>query len=97
MARSKKIEWHFEVSKNTEKQGAWLMVWARDLNIDTVDGRTSVDIEEIQNSAGESAWTTQAAAKRAAAHMVGRSRLGWEEVGDGGIHFKASHLGKADA
>lgn len=85
MARSQKVKHHFEITKNTEKQGAWLMSWARDwLPTRGEDGRLTLELDEIEKNQGTSAWTTQSAAKRAAAAVVGRSRLTWVDVnGDG--------------
>jgi hypothetical protein len=85
MARSQKVKHHFEITKNTEKQGAWLMSWARDwLPVRGDDGTLTLELDEIENNQGTSAWTTVSAAKRAGAAVVGRSRLTWVDVnGDG--------------
>jgi hypothetical protein len=64
----------FVLSKNQERQGAWLLVWERNVVVPTDASRW---VGEIEASSGASAWTSKMAAKRAAAHMVGRSRLTW--------------------
>lgn len=70
----------FVLRKNQERQGAWLLVWERNLVVP--DGLHPRMLEEVAASSGASAWTTQAAAKRAAAHRVGRTRLTWIKEDD---------------
>lgn len=78
MARSTKIKHQFEISKNQQKQGAWLLISVREVPEARDDqGRLVIAIEDIESAQSASAWTTQAAAKRAAAASVGRSRLMW--------------------
>jgi hypothetical protein len=64
----------FVLNKNPEPQGAWLLVWERNI---VVPPESSRWFDEIEASYGASAWTTLRAAKRAAARMVDRSRLPW--------------------
>jgi hypothetical protein len=64
----------FVIKKNPERQGAWLLVWERNLVVP--------DLDEVAASSGASAWTTLAAAKRAAARMLNRSRLPWTQDDD---------------
>lgn len=92
MARSIKIKHLFDITKNPEKQGAWLLLWSRDVpyGIDPETGYRSVALEDIEASAGASAWTTVSAAKRAAAVMVGRSRMTWTDTNGDGLHLTAS-------
>lgn len=92
MARSIKIKHLFEITKNPEKQGAWLLVWSRDVPFGTnpETGYRTVALEDIEASAGASAWTTVSAAKRAAAAMVGRSRMTWSDTNGDGLTLVAS-------
>lgn len=94
MARTQKVRWTFNVSKNPEKQGAWLLVWAHDIPMGTnpETGYRSVAVEDIEASAGSSAWTTVAAAKRAAAALVGRSRMSWSNTNGDGLHLTAEYI-----
>jgi hypothetical protein len=70
----------FVLRKNPERQGAWLLVWERNIIV-SEDTRARI-IEEVEGSSGASAWTTKMAAKRSAAHMLGRSRLTWIDEDD---------------
>lgn len=95
MARSQKIKWRFEITKNTEKQGAWLLVWGHEVPPTRNEaGRLTVALEDLEASAGASAWTTVGAAKRAAAAMVGRSRMGWTDTNGDGLHLTAEYVEK---
>lgn len=85
-----KRTYQFAVTKNQERQGAWLMTWFRDLPEVLPEGQA---LSEIQASSGASAWTTLNAAKRAAAAVVGRQRLPWEEVSEK-AEYKASIVHK---
>lgn len=87
MARTPKITYVFEIAKNAQKQGAWLLLWTHSIpEIRDADGMRSIAIEDIESSQGASAWTTATAAKRAAAAMVDRSRLPWNDInGDGTV------------
>ena len=77
-----KITMSFYITKNTEKQGAWLLEIHRPVRPRQVNGNLQVALEDIEGSHIASAWTTLVAAKRAAAHHVGRSRLTWITEGD---------------
>ena len=88
MARSTKTKWLFQIVKNPQKQGAWLMSWVKEL---PTDG--AVSLEELDDSMGASAWTTQMACKRAAAAKVGRTRLTWEQLGDSETDLIAEFIG----
>lgn len=95
MARSQKIKWVFEITKNAEKQGAWLLVWGHEVPpTRRDDGMLTVALEDLEGSAGASAWTTVSAAKRAAAALVGRSRMGWSDANGDGLRLTAEYVEK---
>lgn len=75
-----KRTYRFAITKNEEKQGAWLLAWERELLPSDVQQTSGVSILDIESSADVSAWTTLTAAKRAAAAVLDRHRLPWEEV-----------------
>lgn len=78
MARSVKITHRFDITKNPQKQGAWLLIADRECPPSRDEnGNLVVRIEDLEAATQVSAWTTVSAAKRAAAHGVGRSRLTW--------------------
>jgi len=85
---TKKLMNYFDILKNTEKQGAWLLMHGRELDLQRDDkGNLTVDIEDIDGSHSASAWTTQMAAKRQGAKIMGRSRLTWIDVKGDGTHL----------
>ena len=75
-----KRTYRFAITKNEERQGAWLLAWERELLPTDVEQPKGVSILDIESSADVSAWTTLTAAKRAAASVIDRQRLPWEEV-----------------
>jgi hypothetical protein len=78
-----KRTYRFLITKNPERQGAWLLLWDRELLYGhQSEDRHGITLEDIESSSGASAWTTLAAAKRAAARMLDRHRLPWEEADD---------------
>lgn len=92
MARSTKIKHWFEIVKNTQKQGAWLLIWTREVPPNRKeDGTLTVSLEDLEASQGASAWTTAMAAKRAAAATVGRSRLTWADPNGDGLTLTAEY------
>ena len=76
-----KITMSFYITKNLEKQGAWLLEIHRPMQPKQVNGNIQVAIEDLVDQR-PTAWTTLLAAKRAAAHHVGRSRLTWAALGN---------------
>lgn len=79
-----KRTYRFLIKKNPAPQGAWLLIWDRDILFDRTDpGRTTVALEDIESSSDASAWTTLAAAKRAASGLLDRHRLPWTHDGEG--------------
>jgi len=84
----------FYITKNTQKQGAWLLEIHRPVQPKNVNGNLQVAIEDIGNSLQATAWTTLMAAKRAAAAHVDRSRLAWKTADD--THYTATLDVKVD-
>lgn len=82
-----KITMSFYISKNLEKQGAWLLEIHRPIQPKQVNGNIQVALEDLVDLR-PTAWTTLLAAKRAAAHHVGRSRLTW--IAEGSECFVAT-------
>ena len=83
-----KITMSFYITKNTQKQGAWLLEIHRPIQPKRIEGNLQVALEDIESSLQSTAWTTLLAAKRAAAHHVDRSRLTWKTTDD--THYSAT-------
>ena len=80
MAKSQKVKTYFSITKANVKQSAYLLVSNREVPPNRNDeGTLTIALEDLEAATKAAAWTTLAAAKKAAATSVGRSRLTWED------------------